>query len=84
MFTSFRDSSKINENTISKEEHLALEDRVILKTDQGNTVVILNKNDYISKVKVILCDSSKFQKLPTDQNKVSHDVTHGKHNYWCY
>ena len=37
MFTSFRDSSKINENTISKEEHLALEDRVILKTDQGNT-----------------------------------------------
>ena len=75
-FTSFRDSSKINENTLSKEEHLALKDLienrdlVIQKTNNGKTVVILNKNDYISKMKVILSDSSKFQKLSIHQNKV--------------
>ena len=68
-FTYFRDSSKIHENNLSKEEHLALKDLiknrdlVIQKADKGNTVVILNKNDYISKMNVILGDSSKFQKL---------------------
>ena len=45
-FTSFRDSSKINENNLSKEKHLALDDLaknrgfVIQKADKGNTVVI--------------------------------------------
>ena len=75
-FTYFRDSSKIHENNLSKEEHLALKDLiknrdlVIQKADKSNTVVILNKNDYISKMNVILGDSSKFQKLSIDQNKV--------------
>ena len=56
-FTYFRDSSKINENNLSKEEHLALKDLiknrdlVIQKADKGNTLVILNKNDYISRMK---------------------------------
>ena len=71
-FTSFRDSSKISENNLSKEEHLALKDLikskdlVIQRADKGNTLVILNKNNYISKMKVILSDSSKFQKLSTN------------------
>ena len=79
-FTSFRDPSKINENNLSKEEHLALKDLiknrdlVIQKDDKGNTVVILNKNDYISRTKVILTDSSKFQKLSIDQNKVLNHI----------
>ena len=70
-FTSFTDSSNINENNLSKEEHLALKDLiknrdlVIQKADKGNTVVILNKNDYISKLKVILSDSSKFDTTKT-------------------
>ena len=61
-FTSFRDLSKINENNLSKEELLALKelikykDLVIQKVDKGNTVVILSKNDYISKMKVIFSD----------------------------
>ena len=79
-FTSFRDPSKINENNLSKEEHLALKDLiknrdlVIQKDDKGNTVVTLNKNDYISRMKVILTDSSKFQKLSIDQNKVLNHI----------
>ena len=34
---------------------------VIQNADKGNTVVVLNKNDYISEIKVILIESSKFQ-----------------------
>ena len=53
-------------DNLSKKEHLALKnlvknrDLIIQKADKGNTVVILNKNDYISIIKVILSDSSKF------------------------
>ena len=67
VITSFRDSGKINENNLSKKGHLALKifiknrDLIIQKADKGNTVFILNKNDYISKIKVILSDSPKFQ-----------------------
>ena len=81
-FTYYRDSSKINKNNLSKEEHLALKDLiknrdlVIQKADKGNIVVILNKNDYISRMKVILNDSSKFQKLSIDQNKVLNHIVH--------
>ena len=78
--TSFRDSGKINENNLSKKEHLALKsliknrDLIIQKADKGKTVAILNKKDYISKLKVILSDSSKFQKLYIDQNKVLNHI----------
>ena len=63
-------------------EHLALKDLiknrdlVIQKADKGNTIVILNKNDHISGMKVILNDSSKFQKLSIDQNKVFNHIVH--------
>ena len=40
------------------------------------TLVTLNKNDNISKMKVILSDSSKFQKLSIDQNKVLNHIVH--------
>ena len=39
-------------------------------------MVILNKNDYISKIKVILSDLSKLQKLSIDQNKVLNHIVH--------
>ena len=51
-------------------------DLVIQKGDKGNTVVIFNKNDYISRMNVILNDSSKFQKLSIDQNKVLNHIVH--------
>ena len=65
-FTSFRDSGKIIENNLFEEEHLTLKDLIknrdliIQKADKGNIVVILNENNYISKTKEILSDSSKF------------------------
>ena len=51
-------------------------DLVIQKADKGNTVVILNKNDYLPKMKVILRDSFKFQKLSIDQNKLLNHIVH--------
>ena len=66
-FTSLGESSKINENNLSKEEHLALKyliknrNLVIQKADKGDIVITLNKNDYISKMKGILSDSSKYE-----------------------
>ena len=71
-FTSFRDSSKINENNLSKKKHLALKDIiknrdfVIQKADRSNTVVILNKNDYISKTKAICLN---FRSYPLTKTK---------------
>ena len=80
--TCFQDSGKINENTLSKKEHLALKnliknrDFIIQKADKGNTVVILNKSDSIYKINVVLNDSSKFQKLSVDQSKVLNHIVH--------
>ena len=51
-------------------------DLIIQKADKDSTVAILNKNDYISKIKVILSDSPKFQKLSIDQNKVLNHIVH--------
>ena len=65
--TSLRVSGKINENNLLKEEHLSLKDLmkninlITQNADKGNTVVVLNENDYISKMKVILIESSKFR-----------------------
>ena len=42
---------------------------VIQKADKGNTCVIVNKNDYETKIKDILTDSTKFKKLEIDENK---------------
>ena len=60
---------KIVDRNLSKEEHIALnnliknKDLVIQKADKGNTVVVINKYDYISKMKTILKDTLKFCKL---------------------
>ena len=42
---------------------------VIPKVDKRSAVVIINKNDYKTKIKDILSDSTKFKKLEIDENK---------------
>ena len=42
---------------------------VIQKVDKDNTAVIINKNDYKTKIKDILSDSTKFKKLEIGENK---------------
>ena len=39
-------------------------------------MVLLNRKDYISKVKLILADSSKFKKIQIDDSKVLNHLIH--------
>ena len=54
---------------ISKEEDVALKDLstnknlIIQKSDKGNSVVLLNRNNYVKRINEMLSDSSKFKKL---------------------
>ena len=68
---SFYSNKPITPN-ISKEEENALKNLsndksiVIMKPDKGNGVVLMNKDEYISKVKEVLNDTSKFQPIRED------------------
>ena len=68
----FFSSKKQKFSNISKEELEALKtlsadkNLVISKPDKGNGRVIMDKLDYISKMKLIVCDRTKFQ--PVDRN----------------
>ena len=62
-------------HNLSKHEREALknikdnENIVVVKADKGNTIVIMNKVDYIKKMNDILQDESKFTPLKKDQTK---------------
>ena len=79
-FSSYRNVGKNIDKNLSKEEHFALKnlvknkDLIIHEADKGNTVVVLNKNDYNLKMKKILRDASKFQTLTIDKNKVLNHI----------
>ena len=68
-FSSYDNYSFWDELNISKEEHVALKglsannDLIIQKSDKGNSVVLLNRNDYIKRLNEMLSDSNKFKKL---------------------
>ena len=64
-----------NEQNLSKQEYTALkallEDKniIIQKSDKGNSVVILNRKDYIKRMQELLADTSKFEKLMIETGK---------------
>ena len=68
-FLSYKETSKFMENNLSKAGFDALKslirnkELIIQKADKDNTVVLLNRKDYISKMKLILADTSKFKKI---------------------
>ena len=49
---------------------------VIQKADKGKTIMILIKNDYISRLNRILDDSSKFTRLHLEEGKVLNHIFH--------
>ena len=74
--TSFKSFKRISqENNLSSEELQSLKklnenkEIVIQKSDKGKSVVILNKDVYTSRVKTLLSDHTKFEKLKIDPNK---------------
>ena len=75
-FSSYKDTGKTLEKNLPKEKFDALKillknkDIIVQKADKGNTVVILNREDYVCKIKSILNENSKFQKVYTDHDKI--------------
>ena len=74
VFSSYDNYSFWDELNISKEEHVALKglstnNLIIQKSDKGNSVVFLNRNDYIKRLNEMLSDSSKFKKLNVKPGK---------------
>ena len=47
---------------------------VIQKADKGNTIVILNKSNFISRLNRILDDTSKFKRFYLEEGKVLNHV----------
>ena len=70
------ETSKFMENDLPKAEFDALKslmrnkELIIQKADKGNIAVLLNRKDCISKIKLILADTSKFKKIQIDDSKV--------------
>ena len=62
-------------SNLSKEELKALQNLlkqkhlVIQKAGKGNTVVITEKNAYISKMKEIFCDTTKFEQINIEDDR---------------
>ena len=70
VFERIRPVGNLNEAELNALENLTKnKNLVIQKADKGNTVVIINKNDYKTKIKNILSDSTKFKKLEFGDNK---------------
>ena len=65
---------------ISKEEMEALKSLsrdksiVITRPDKGNGVVLMDKQDYISKVNSVLQDTTKFQKIVGPEEKTPRQI----------
>ena len=47
---------------------------IIQKAGKINTVLFLNRKDYLSKIKLNLVDTSKLKKIQTDYSKVLHHL----------
>ena len=81
-FSSYKDTGKTLENNLPKEEFDALKiflkrkDIIVQKADKGNTVVILNRKDYVCKMKNILDGKQKFQKVYIHHDKILNHLIH--------
>ena len=81
-FSSYKDTGKTFEKNLPKVEFDALKilrknkDIIVQKADKGNTGVILNRKDYVCKMKNILNDSSKFHKVYIGHDKVLNHLIH--------
>ena len=75
------------ENNLLKTESDALKSiignkkLIIQKAAKGNTVVLLNRKDYISKMILILVNISKFKKIQIDDSKVPNHSIHMENKF---
>ena len=74
-YSSFKKYNFLKELNLCREEYQALKnlssnkDIVIQKSDKGNSVVIVNRDDYIKKMQEMVDDESKFEKVKVKEGK---------------
>ena len=74
-YGSFKKYNFLRELNLSQEEYNSLKklssnkDIVIQKSDKGNSVVIVNREDYLKRMQELVDDPAKFEKLSVKQGK---------------
>ena len=74
-FGSFKRYNFLKELNLSKPEYDALKklasnkDLVIQKSDKGNSVVVIDRADYLARMQEIVSDTSKFEKVRVKEDK---------------
>ena len=83
-FSSFKRYNFLKELNLSHPEFQALKnlksnrDIVIHKSDKGNSVVIVNRDDYLKRLSDMVADESKFEKVAVKQDKDYNFMTNEK------
>ena len=81
-YSSFQPVLKVSYKNLSVEEVKAFKnlkenkDLVIQKTNKDNTVVILNKNDYISRLNQTINEQSNYKRLHKEEGKGLNYIIH--------
>ena len=81
-YSSFKQTSKISEKNLSREEVKALnnlvknKDLLIQEVGKGNNIVGLNRSDYFSKLSKILENTSKFKRVNIEEGKALNRLIH--------
>ena len=68
-YSSFKKYNFLKELNLSRDEYnalknlLSLKNFIIQRSDKGNSVVLMNRDDYINRMETLISDPAKFQKL---------------------
>ena len=74
-YSSFKKYNFWEELNLSRDDYNALQNLsslkniIIQKSHQGNSAVLMNRNDYINRMETFISDQTKFQKLLVSENK---------------
>ena len=74
-YSSFKKYNFLKELNLSRHEYntlkklSSLKNIIIQKSDKGNSLVPMNRDDYINQMETLISDQAKFQKLLVPENK---------------
>ena len=74
-YSSFKKYNILKELNLSRDEYnphknlSSLKNIIIQKSDKGNSVVLMNRHDYINRMETLISDPAKFQKFLVPENK---------------
>ena len=74
-YSSFKKYNFLQKLNLSRDEYNALKNLsslkniIIQKSDKENSVVVMNRDDYINWMETLISDQAKFQKLLVSENK---------------